>query len=190
MMFKLKRYRKPIFFFFLLFLVFLAINSRAIWKFMYPIKYEKQIKVYTSEFRVDPYLVLAIIQVETRFQKDKQSAKGAIGLMQIMPDTAKWIAEKGGFPPHMAKNLHQPDNNIAFGSWYLAQMHQRFNGNIYATIAAYNAGPRNVEKWMQQGLWDGSFEQLNRIPFGETRHYVQRVLHFYERYQWIYKDEF
>ncbi|TCS83560.1 lytic transglycosylase domain-containing protein [Tepidibacillus fermentans] len=189
-MLQLKRYKKPLFFFFLLFLVFLSINSRTVWKFMYPIKYEKQIKIYTSKFHVDPYLVLAIIQVETRFQKDKHSPKGAVGLMQIMPETANWIAKRAEFPSEMVQNLHQPENNIAFGSWYLSKMNQQFNGNIYATIAAYNAGPGNVEKWIQQGLWDGSLEHLDRIPFGETRHYVQRVLHFYDRYQWIYKYDF
>ena len=157
---------------------------------MYPIKYEQIVHTYTSRFDVDPYLVLAIIQVESGFEEGKNSNKGAIGPMQIMPDTAKWIAKKASFPVQTMDNLHKPENNIALGSWYLQQMIQQFHGNVYATIAAYNAGPGNVQKWIQQGTWDGTLEHIQKIPYGETRHYIQRVMHFYERYQWIYEKDF
>ncbi|GBF11794.1 lytic transglycosylase domain-containing protein [Tepidibacillus sp. HK-1] len=182
--------KKTALIFFLLFLVFLSLNSKWLWQLMYPIKYNDIIYKYSRQFDIDPYLILSIIQVETRFDEKKISKKGAVGLMQIMPETAKWIIEKGNFPPQSLEYLSRPEVNIALGSWYLANINQQFQGNEIYTMAAYNAGPGNVKKWIEDGIWDGNAETIDQIPFGETRHYIQRVLHFYERYQWIYSFEF
>ena len=157
---------------------------------MYPIKHEEYIKHYTQKYEVDPFLVLAIAQVETKFNHGKISKKGAIGMMQIMPETARWIVEEGGFPDSYLTKLDQKEVNIELSSWYLAKMYHQFNRNAVATIAAYNAGPGNVSKWISEGKWDGSFEHANMIPFGETRHYVQRVFYFYDRFKTIYRDDF
>ena len=157
---------------------------------MYPIKYEKEIAEIAPQYQMDPYLILAIIQVETRFNEERISKKGALGPMQLMPETAEWIIEQGRFSPHFIDYLSRPEVNIAMGSWYLSMIYQQLNQNLIATIAAYNAGPGNVNKWISQNIWDGTLENITQIPYGETRHYVQRVLFFYNRYKWIYEDKF
>lgn len=182
--------RKTYIIFFLLFLVFLLINTTWLWKLMYPINYEEEIKQYSEQYGLDPYLLLAIIQVETRFETDKISKKGAFGLMQLMPETSDWIIKQGGFPEYCDEELLEPAINIHLGSWYLASINNKFDNNMIATIAAYNAGPSIVNKWLTDGTWDGTEENIDQIPYGETRHYVQRVLYFYDRYQWIYEHDF
>ena len=182
--------KKTAILFLLLFLVFLVINSKIPWKLVYPIHYQEQIILNAKEYNVDPYLILSIIQVETRFEPDKVSKKGAVGLMQLMPNTAVWIIEEGKFPEKFLQQTFEPSVNIELGTWYLSKLLNKYNYNLVMVIAAYNAGPGNVDKWIQDGIWDGSFEQVQNLPIGETRHYVQRVIHYFEQYQWIYEDEF
>lgn len=182
--------KKNFIIFSLLFLVFISINSKWVWRLMYPIEYEETIKAYSVKYDVDPYLVLSIIQVETRFNEKKISKKGAVGLMQIMPETAEWLVEQGGFPLDHVKRVHEPEINIELGSMYLSSIYHQFSKNNLVTIAAYNAGPGNVNKWIKSGDWDGSLKNLNRIPYGETRHYIQRVLFYYDKYKWIYNYNF
>lgn len=157
---------------------------------MYPIKYEKEIAKIAPQYQMNPYLILAIIQVETRFNEERISEKGALGPMQLMPETAEWIIEQGRFSSHFMDYLSRPEVNIAIGSWYLSTIYRQFNQNLIATIAAYNAGPGNVNKWISQNIWDGTLENITQIPYGETRHYIQRVLFFYNRYKWIYEGKF
>lgn len=174
----------------LLVIVIISFNSKWVWQIMYPVKYEKEVNQSAISYNLDPYLILAIIQVETGFKKDVVSKKGAIGLMQLMPDTATWIVDHGKFPDYLLNNLTVPKVNIILGSWYLAYIIEKYEGNTIASIAAYNAGPGNVDKWLKNGIWDGTEQSLEQIPFGETRHYLQRVIYFYNHYQWIYEDEF
>jgi len=187
---RMNRSKKTLILFILLFFVFLTINSNWLWTLMYPIDYEEEIIASTKQFDVDPFLVLSIIQVETRFEEDKVSIKGATGLMQIMPDTANWIVKNGPFSADSIKFVNKPEINIKFGTWYLKQLEHQFNGNQVVMVAAYNAGPGNVSKWLQSGVWDGTYVGIKNIPFGETRHYIQRIFHFYERYQSIYQNKF
>jgi soluble lytic murein transglycosylase len=156
----------------------------------YPIHYKEEIKVQAEEYDVDPYLIASIIRVETNYKTGKESKKGALGIMQLMPDTAKWAMEKANLPEvtmHLIK--HEPDDNIVIGTWYLSWLSKQFNGNRIAVIAAYNAGPGNVKRWIEDGVWDGQYDSVKNIPFGETRHYVQRVVYYYNQYMDIY-DEF
>jgi soluble lytic murein transglycosylase len=81
---------------------------------------------------------------------------------------------------------HRADVSIEVGSWYLSSLTQQFGQNKIAAIAAYNAGPGNVQKWMNSGVWDGKMETVKQIPFGETRHYVQRVIYYYNKYKDLY----
>ncbi len=189
-MLKILKSKKNILILILLFLVFFSLNTKWLWEKMYPIQYDEEINKFTNQFDLDPYLVLSIIQVETKFNKDKISKKGATGLMQIMPDTADWIIERGNFPSYFVYQLNKPEINIELGSWYLANVYNNFNRNLIITIAAYNAGPGNVKKWIDNHLWDGSYEHIEQIPYGETRHYIERVLFFYDRYKWIYPYKF
>lgn len=181
---------KEVMLLFLLVVIFFMLNTGIVWKAMYPIKYEDEVNEASRKFAVDPYLALAIIQIESNFNAETTSKKGATGLMQLMPDTAQWAAEQGGFPDETINFLQKPEVNIHLGIWYLSFLNKQFNGNEVAVIAAYNAGPGNVEKWLATGRWDGRAETINEIPFGETRHYIQRVLYYYGRYVEIYDGLF
>lgn len=173
----------------LLFVVFIGLNTSTVWKWMYPVYYKQEIKRAAEKYQVDPYLILAIIQIESKFQSQRVSHKGAIGMMQIMPDTAKWILEQSGASVSLDQLAH-PTMNIEIGSWYLSFLEKKYRGNMIAVIAAYNAGPGSVDNWLKNDVWNGTYDDLTSIPFGETRHYIERVLYFYGRYQAIYHDEF
>ncbi len=166
--------------------LFYLLNSQAFWKAMYPVYYSEFVDQASQEYEVDPKLVYAIIQIESNFKQNRVSPKGATGLMQIMPETAGWVIQQAQLPPDYLEFLDDPQVNITIGTWYLAFLERKFHRNHYAVITAYNAGPGNVEKWLREGTWDATYQNLGDIPFGETRHYLQRVLYFYGKYQDIY----
>ncbi|MUT65813.1 lytic transglycosylase domain-containing protein [Paenibacillus sp. NEAU-GSW1] len=169
------------------FVAVMFLNSDWIARWMYPIQYKEDIRASSSNYNVEPHLVAAIIRAETNFSNGKVSPKGALGLMQIMPETAEWVIDKAGFEEVTPEMLqHRPDVSIEIGTWYLNSLHKQFGQNKVAAIAAYNAGPGNVRKWLDSGRWDGKAESVNRIPFGETRHYVQRVIYYYNKYKELY----
>ncbi|TQK74075.1 soluble lytic murein transglycosylase [Brevibacillus sp. AG162] len=166
--------------------VFLLLNTPLVWKWMYPIKYEQQIVTASLKYEVDPHLVLAVIRSESGFATDRVSKKGAVGLMQIMPETAEWIVKEAGFRPKDSQYLYDPVMNIEIGTWYLDFLLSRYDGDIVQVIAAYNAGPGKVNGWLASEQWDGTRETIEDIPYGETRQYVQRVLYYHDRYKNIY----
>lgn len=174
---------------FITFVSFLFFNSNWM-SWFYPIQYKEEIRMHAEEYHVDPYLVASIIRVETNFKTGKESKSGALGIMQLMPDTAKWAMEKAKLPEVDMENIkHEPLDNIGIGTWYLSWLSKQFSGNQIAVIAAYNAGPGNVKTWIEEKVWDGKYESTKDIPFGETRHYVQRVIYYYNQYTDVY-DEF
>lgn len=171
-----------------LFFIFLLMQSSFVKKVMYPIEYEDEVRVSSQAFGVDPYLIMAIIRVESSFDPEVSSHKGAYGLMQLMPDTAKWMVDAGHFEPQFLERLEEPAVNIHMGSWYIGQLLRQFEGNPVAAIAAYNAGPGRVETWLREKEWDGEFRNIEEIPYGETRHYIQRVLYYYDKYKEVHPD--
>jgi len=173
---------------FITFLLFLFANSNMLGKWMYPVRYQQHIDASSQTYGVDRFLIASIIRVESNFRPDRTSPKGAVGLMQIMPDTAEWIMELDDVPPPKTLNLDNPRDNILIGTRYIKWLLQQYDGNIVKALAAYNAGPGNVNKWLASGAWDGTFEQADRIPFGETRHYIHRVNYYYKKYAQIYKN--
>lgn len=166
--------------------VLLLLNTPLVWKWMYPIKYEQQIVTTALKFEVDPHLALAVIRSESGFEPDRVSKKGAVGLMQIMPDTAEWIVKEAGFRPKDSQYLYDPAMNIEIGIWYLNFLLTRYDGDVVKVIAAYNAGPGKVNGWLASEQWSGQRETIEDIPYGETRQYVQRVLYYHDRYKHIY----
>jgi soluble lytic murein transglycosylase len=168
------------------FIAILFMNSTFIGKKIYPIYYQKEIKESAEKHNIDPFLIAAMIRVETNYKYQLESSKGAVGLMQIMPDTANWIAENAGGQPLNAADLLKPDVNIFMGAWYMNWLSKHYNGNVVYAIAAYNAGQGNVNQWKNNGIWNGLEASVNDIPFGETRHYVQRVLYYFHKYQTLY----
>ncbi|MEC0248991.1 lytic transglycosylase domain-containing protein [Paenibacillus chitinolyticus] len=179
--------KKRVFALLLLGFVFLLFsNGLFIGQMIYPIHYREEIRQNAVQYQVDPFLIAAIIKVETNFNHDRESKKGAVGIMQLMPDTAEWIRETSNTK---SADFRDPKHNIQLGSWYLAWLNKQYKGNWLYSIAAYNAGQGNVSKWKNNGVWDGTEETINKIPFGETRHYVQRVLYYQQKFKKLYGEE-
>jgi len=157
--------------------------------FFYPLPHREYVFNYANQFRVDPYLVFAIIRAESEFKTQAQSARGARGLMQIMPETARWISEQMNRTDFEEEELDNPQVNIEMGCWYIADLIQEFGGRLPLAVAAYNAGRGNVRKWLVEGIWDGRKETVDDIPFAETKRYVKVVLTDYEIYRTIYSSQ-
>ncbi|RIV22114.1 lytic transglycosylase domain-containing protein [Alicyclobacillaceae bacterium I2511] len=179
----------------LLVAVVALVTSNTFWRWMYPIQYQIVIQNAATTNGVDPLLVAAVIRVESKFDTHDVSQAGAIGLMQLMPGTAQWIAlrlaESGAFVAGFPQGAHNsqltvPTVNIQLGTWYVRYLIEKFDGNRVAAIAAYNAGPKRVQQWLQSDTWNGQLNSIDRIPVGETRHFVDRVFYNYDLYQRIY----
>lgn len=154
----------------------------------YPLYYSDIIIKYSEEYEQDPIFVSAIINTESRFAKDAVSNKGAIGLMQIMPDTGAWIAGKLGIKSFDKKMLYDPEMNIRLGCWYLNYLEEKFDEEKKCIMAAYNGGPGNVTKWLGDKKYSSDGKTLHTIPFKETDNYVIRVNKAYEQYEKRYAN--
>lgn len=124
---------------------------------------------------VDRALVLAVMREESRYQPDAISPTGALGLLQIMPDTGARLARELGMADFAPARLLEPRTSVRLGSHYLGQLARRFEGALAAAIASYNAGPEPVAEWLATGPADED-EWVEAIPYAETRTYVKRVL--------------
>lgn len=173
----------------LLFCFFMVLNSGFFWKQMYPIQYEAEVVKAARKYQVDPFLILAVMKIESDFKPNRSSSKGASGLMQLMPETAQWIKERSGLNQSDI-NQNDPQTNIMMGTWYLAFLLEKYKGEQVKALAAYNAGQGNVDRWIETDVWDGQARTISNIPYGETRHYVKRALLYYEQYKAIYGDHF
>jgi len=133
-------------------------------RILYPLDYRDAILTHSAVYRLNPALVAAVIRNESRFDPQAVSSAGAVGLMQIMPDTASWIASLQGIQTASFLRLEDPDTNIALGAWYLRYLLDRFV-DLDVALMAYNAGPAHAERW------NGQLDQA----FPETQTYVQRI---------------
>ena len=138
---------------------------------------------------VDEYLVAAIINNESKFRQGVSSHRGAKGLMQLMPETADWIAGRLEDKNYREERLSEPDLNIRYGTWYIAYLLELFEGNETLALAAYNAGSTVVHDWMESHGWDDHFAEVDKIPYDETRHYVKKVLTDRDRYRKLYSSQ-
>ncbi|MEW6447915.1 MAG: lytic transglycosylase domain-containing protein [Bacillota bacterium] len=169
-----------------LFFIFLVINLKPIGRYYYPLKYQETIFRYASANGLDPFLTAAIIKIESNYRPGAVSPRGAVGLMQLMPKTARWIAEQRGepFDPSL---LSDPETNISYGTWYLAFLNREFN-DIVVALAAYNAGRGNVKIWLSGQRWTGQAEDLDQIPFPETRQFIRKTIWTWRVYRYLYGD--
>ncbi|MBS4023198.1 MAG: lytic transglycosylase domain-containing protein [Dethiobacter sp.] len=154
----------------------------------YPYRYREIIESQARRYDIDPLLVAAIIRVESKFHPDAVSRKGAIGLMQIMPSTAEWIAAQLDISDFSADMLFDPEINIRFGSWYLSSLAKEFDARLDVVIASYNGGRGHVSSWLQQGTWSGRYEDRRDIPFSETRLFLFKVYNAYNSYTTLYAN--
>ena len=153
----------------------------------YPLKYEELILKYAKQYDLDPYFVCAVIWTESKFDPDAESSKGAIGLMQILPDTGEWIAGKIKMEGFSAEKLTDPETNIRLGCWYLSYLEDKFDGDITNIAAGYNAGPAKVEQWLKDEKYSSDGKRLENIPYEETENYVKRERQSYEIYKFFYR---
>ena len=147
----------------------------------FPLEYQRWIDGAAQRRQVNNSWVYAVVRQESAFSQDARSPAGALGLMQLMPGTARYIARKISHPRPKRQDLYEPRTNIALGTAYLDRVLERFDGNGVLATAAYNAGPARVSQWMPEetlpaDLW------IETIPFKETRRYVQRVLAYHVIY--------
>ncbi len=159
-------------------------------RWWYPLNHASVIRQNAERNHIDPYLVAAVIYQESRFRESTTSAKGAVGLMQVMPATAGWIAGKTGEQAPSATGLKQADVNIRFGCWYLAYLINRYGGSEVLALAAYNGGADNVDKWVAAARASGrQFDSVVDIPYEETQDYVNNVQKVKAIYRRAYADQ-
>ncbi len=158
------------------------INSMGSKKNNIEIFYKEEIKIYSNKYNLDPNMVAAVIKAESGFDKEVISHVGAIGLMQIMPDTGDWVAKKIGMDNFNVDMLYDVNTNIEIGCWYLSYLKEEFKEEDLV-LAAYNGGPGNVTKWLGDERYSRDGATLHYIPFNETKEYVGRVQENYKLYK-------
>jgi soluble lytic murein transglycosylase len=145
----------------------------------YPLEYQQIVRGHARNYSLDPALLAAVIYQESKFRADAKSSSGAIGLMQLLPDTAKGIALHTGGTQFRVEDLYDPEINVRYGAWYLRHLLRKYGAERTA-LAAYNAGQDNVDRWRRDG---------RGIRFSETRAYVDRVEELKKIYRRAYGDE-
>jgi soluble lytic murein transglycosylase len=153
-----------------------------------PLRHDDIIRQQASDKDLDAALIAAVIYEESRF-RDQTSSAGARGLMQITPDTADFIARNSGGVRFKQSDLATPQINIAYGSFFLRYLIDRYEGDEAAALAAYNAGTGNVDDWVAKAGGVEDFDASEDIPFPETRAYVENVLERRGEYRDHYADE-
>ena len=148
-------------------------------KLRYPLAYEHVIRGHARNYELDPALLAAVIYRESKFDADARSRSGAIGLMQLLPDTAKGIAVHTGGRRFVVDDLYDPEINVRYGAFYLRRLLRKY-GDERLALAAYNAGQRNVDEWLAND---------DEIAFPETREYVDEVVALRDVYARAYGDE-
>ena len=147
-----------------------------------PLQHEDIIRQQAREKGVDAALIAAVIDTESKFS-DATSSAGARGLMQITPEAAKFIEKQSGGTSFKLSDLSDPEINIRYGTFLLKELIERYDGDVTAALAAYNAGPGNADKWGGSGL------SIEEIPYPETRAYVELVLARQKEYREKYSSE-
>lgn len=150
------------------------------------VKYSDTITKYSKKYNVDPIIITAIIKTESNFNPKAVSNKNAMGLMQILPDTGKWICEKMNIE-FKEEMLFNPDDNIKLGAYYIKYLMDVFENDDLA-YAAYNGGITNVKTWLKEGVITREKETLKNIPFTETRNYVVKINDYIDKYKAFYSD--
>jgi len=156
----------------------------SFWEQAYPYQFLEWVKEQTASDATDPHLVAAVVREESAYDPKAVSRVGAVGLMQLMPYTGEWVADRVGLKPFNSDLLMDGSTNVRLGAWYLQHLVEQFNGNIVLAVASYNAGPEAVGRWAEKGARDPD-EFIESIPFNETRYFTKRVLRSYNEYRRI-----
>ncbi len=160
----------------------------AILPYLYPLAHARRVQELAQRAGLDPFLIQAVMREESHFKPRLISSAGAIGLMQVMPATGGWVAARLGFEQYDEKSLYDRDVNLQLGTHYLEYLWNEFDGNTVYVLAAYNAGPGNVRRWLANNCGTNDLDLfIETIPFEETRNYVKKVLGAYGNYIQLYR---
>jgi soluble lytic murein transglycosylase len=168
--------------------VLMPLARKAANEFGLPLQYQSVIRQQAAEKRLDPALIAAVIYAETKFDPRTSSA-GALGLMQILPQTAEFLAHRTGAKTFTTADLSTPQVNIAYGSYYLRFLLDQYGGSTVLALAAYNGGEANVDSWLAAARAHGKRFTSADIRFPETRAYVDRVLKAQRDYRHTYASQ-
>jgi peptidoglycan lytic transglycosylase len=166
----------------------LPLFQKAVNEFNLPLTNADVIRQQAAEKHLDPALIAGVIYAETKFDP-RPSAAGAQGLMQILPQTAEFLARRSGATTFTISDLGTPQVNIAYGSYYLRYLMDEYGGSTVLALAAYNGGETNVSRWLAAAHAEGHSFTTDDIPFPETRAYVLRVLQSQRAYRRTYASQ-
>jgi len=159
-------------------------RERNYYTWRFPLLHQEAVRARSAEYGLDPAWLFGIMRAESALRADAVSPAGALGLMQLMPGTARNVARQHGIRLSSRRELFSPAINIRLGSAYLAQMRQRFAGNPVLASGAYNAGPEAVDRWLRERPVGAADIWIETLPYYETRAYLPRVLAFTQIYDW------
>ena len=166
-------------------LIAIKLNYNNILKIIYKTSYSNYVEKYAEEYSVDPLLIYSIIKAESNFDAGAVSNKGACGIMQIMDNTAKEVAQNNVMEYESGVTLYNAEKNIKIGVVYFAGLIKEF-GNERVALAAYNAGSGNVTTWIKNGIIKSDGSDIENVPFKETNMYVRKIIKDYRVYQKLY----
>lgn len=172
-------------------LVSMLLELPFFWRLLYPIPYKQLIAEQAKVNNLDAALVAAMIKAESNFRPRALSKADARGLMQLRPKTAAEVARNLGHvvDSGFQEKLYDPEYNIILGARYFRDMLKLFGGDEILALAAYNAGPNKLRSWLEEGAWDGAWENRKDIPYAETRNYLDRVQEYKKKYQKLYPQQ-
>lgn len=153
---------------------------------IYKKQYSEYVEKYAKEYNIDECFIYSVIKAESNFEQDAVSSSGAIGLMQLMQETAMEVAKKENIKFEKGETLYNAEQNIKIGTAYLKGLMEMYNQNYLLAITAYNAGIGTVEKWIKEGTIKKDGSDVENIPYKETNMYVRKIIRNYNIYKKIY----
>ncbi len=153
---------------------------------LFPTSYSEYVERYSEEYQIDKYVIYSVIKAESGFNPNNCSHTGAMGLMQVMPETGSWAAMTMGLNGFYYEKLYEPETNIHIGCWYLRYLLDIYDGSLANALAAYNAGMGNVSKWLEDPQYSSDGVTLDKIPYSETEKYVEKTFKYMEKYEKYY----
>ena len=164
------------------FLSICYLYGRVLRKYVYPLHYQKEIVEGAKKNGLDVALIFAVVKTESGFDQRAVSNKGAVGLMQIMPSTAEFIARKKGVEEY---DLYDANTNVSFGCYYIKYLFSRFEDK-WTALCAYNAGEGKVRGWLANREYSTDSKTLNKIPYRETQEYIKKIQKSFTKYRKLY----
>ena len=158
-------------------------------RLIYPLLYREELLAASAEFEIDPCMLAALVYCESSYQADAVSHVGAIGLMQIMPETGQWLSGKIDLESEYAtERLYEPEVNLRLGCWYLDYLYDRYDGQWQEALTAYIAGQGQVDKWLKDPELSADGKHLDVIPGQDVKEYAAKVMRIHENYKTAYPD--